>query len=662
MTLIRTHHVGSVILFQRNIHSSAQLLSLTHALQSAASASHAQPLLISTDQENGLVTRLPPPVAAQLPGAMAVSATSDFTATVAYETATATGTTLAFHGIHVNYAPVCDVNSAPENPVIGVRSPGDDGERVGRVAAATARGLRDAGVAPCAKHFPGHGDTAVDSHYGLPVITKNRRELEACELVPFRRLAVDGIDCIMMAHIALPEFRGGGMLPASLSEQVVSGFLRRTMKYPGVIVTDCLEMDGVRKEYGTPKAAVMALKAGSDAVMICHTFEVQLEAIEAVYQAVQSGEIPVEHIDAAVERIQKLKEKYVSWDKVLEVKEAASFAEIRLQHEALAERIYATSTTVVRDENRLLPLKTTSNIIFLSPAKDTTAGGAVDSGIEHPQGASSESGFYQILHTYFPAAVKVRFAADEELSPETEVAIASADAVVLATRNARLAPYQRQLGLQLAQLVGEKLVVIAICDPYDFLDDGQVKTYIATYEPTTPALEAAAKVLSGAVKASGVLPVGHKEPIPITDFDLDKHMDSVADIWARALPSYAIVADHLRDLLDRPHGHHLVALSSSSGTVIGFCATYTTAKAENGAIAALVVDPAQQSYGVGTALLMHARQLLVQRPDCTTVVVGSSFPRFWPGVPTDLPANVLEFFKHRGAPPPPLLVTAAAAS
>jgi beta-N-acetylhexosaminidase len=259
--LITTHKVGAVILFSRNIADTSQLFDLTNSLQDIArEAGHKHPLFIAIDQENGLVTRLKSPLATQLPGSMALGATGDVSN--AYRVASATAETLKSFGINMNYAPIADVNSEPKNPVIGVRSPSDEPETVGRFVSAQVRGLKEGGVISCVKHFPGHGDTAVDSHYGLPVIPKSRQQLDSCELVPFRRAVVEGVDSVMTAHIALPGLEDDGeskRLPASLNPVVID-ILRAEMKYEGMIISDCLEMDGVRATFGTEQGAVMALK------------------------------------------------------------------------------------------------------------------------------------------------------------------------------------------------------------------------------------------------------------------------------------------------------------------------------------------------------------------------------------------------------------------
>ena len=196
---------------------------------------------------------------------MALGATGD--AYNAFKVASATAETLKAFGINMNYAPIADVNSEPKNPVIGVRSPSDDPETVGRFVSAQVKGLSEGGILPCVKHFPGHGDTAVDSHFGLPVISKSKTELDACELVPFRRAVAEGVESVMTAHIAMPgigdpslgEDHPSKKVPASLNPDAIK-ILRDEMKFDGMIVSDCLEMDGVRATFGTEKGAVMALK------------------------------------------------------------------------------------------------------------------------------------------------------------------------------------------------------------------------------------------------------------------------------------------------------------------------------------------------------------------------------------------------------------------
>ncbi|KAK8211755.1 beta-N-acetylglucosaminidase, partial [Phyllosticta paracitricarpa] len=279
--LIRApYYVGQIVLFQRNVFSAAQLAKLTYDLQQVArEAGHERSLIIGIDQENGLVTRIAPPITPQLPGSMALGATGS--SEDAYNIGIATGRVLRSLGINMNYGPVCDVNNNPSNPVIGVRSFGDDPAKVAALATANLRGLRDGGVISCAKHFPGHGDTAVDSHYGLPKIEKTWEQLEQCEVVPFREAVDNKIESVMTAHIVF----GDSSLPATLDPKVLSK-LRSGLNFQGVIISDCLEMNAIRTECGgTVQGAVTALKAGCDCVMICHTIDLQSGALEAVFEA-----------------------------------------------------------------------------------------------------------------------------------------------------------------------------------------------------------------------------------------------------------------------------------------------------------------------------------------------------------------------------------------
>ncbi|EKD16422.1 uncharacterized protein L3040_008523 [Drepanopeziza brunnea f. sp. 'multigermtubi'] len=513
-TLIKEHKVGAVILFLRNVESATQLLNLTNSLQETAKeAGHKQGLFIAIDQENGLVTRIKSPVAAQLPGSMALGATGDLQN--AYEIAFATAETLRSFGINTNYAPVADVNSEPKNPVIGVRSPSDDPETVGRFVSAQMKGFSEGGVIACVKHFPGHGDTAVDSHYGLPVITKSKAQMNACELVPFRRAVSENVDSVMTAHIAMPgigdpNFRddhSSKTLPASLNPDAIR-ILREEMKYSGMIVSDCLEMDGVRATFGTEKSAVMALKAGTDCVMICHTMSAQVGAIERVIAAVKSGELSQDSIQASVERVEALKSKYVSSATI--PPSSLSDAEARISKQtALASKIYAKSTTVVRSVAGSFPISAHSSkrIVFVSPGDPPLGGGAVESG--EAKTREPPATYIDILSAQDPEIIGVRLYDGVPLSAKTEKSIEEADTVIFATINASLSPYQKDYGLALGKKLGNRLIVIATCGPYDYLEEeNEIKNYITIYEPTIPAFKSAVDIIFGKSDPLGSLPVG----------------------------------------------------------------------------------------------------------------------------------------------------------
>ncbi|GME53063.1 hypothetical protein GTA08_BOTSDO04817 [Neofusicoccum parvum] len=653
--LIRApYFVGQIVLFQRNVSDADQLRRLTAELQQVAQdAGHEHPLTIGIDQENGLVTRIQPPITAQLPGSMALGATA--AVDDAYNVGRATGRALRAFGINMNYAPVCDVNSNPSNPVIGVRSFSDDPNAVARLAAANLNGLRDEGVIPCVKHFPGHGDTAVDSHYGLPVIQRSWADMEQCELVPFRRAVAEQVPAVMTAHIVI----GDSKLPATLDAAVLRS-LRDDLKFAGVIVSDCLEMNAIRTECGgTVKGAITALQSGCDSVMICHTIDLQTGALEAVFDQAKKDSAFRHQLQESHGRVSLLNQDKFTLDSEKSGRLAyASFGDLATVNEhnsQLAARLYAKSTTAVRQQPGLLPLNRTQRIVFVSPGEKPVASGVVESGEVKTRVPHTPPDFIDVLKSYNAAVEELRFYEDGSNADEILRAAGGADAVILATRNARLAQYQRTMALKLASNV-QNLVVVATCDPYDFLEDDVIKTYLTIYEPTSSAFKAAADVLFGATAAQGTLPVQQAQPATAVEpFAPERDMDQVCSLWHEVLPGYQVPKPHLSGLLKRPQGNHFVIRDQSS--VIGFIATHIQppppskpSEHPKGLITAVLVHPHHQSKGVGTALLNHTRTLLLSH-NCHSLAIGSTFPRFFPGLPTDIAASHQTFFHHRGFSP-----------
>ncbi|KAL1702359.1 glycoside hydrolase superfamily, partial [Schizophyllum commune] len=361
-TLIKDYHLGHIILMKRNIKDAAQTKRLINELQQIAKdAGHAKPLLIGTDQENGLVSAFSLPngnAGTQFPGAMALAATGS--PELAYKTSQAIALELKYVGIQWAFGPVADVNSDPRNPVIGVRSFGDDPATVSKYVRAMTDAYEAAGVAASAKHFPGHGDTNVDSHLGLPRIQKSLDDLRALELVPFQVAISDkGTASIMTGHMALPKIIGDDS-PSSLSRKITTDLLREEMGYQGVVVTDCLEMDAADKHdgRGVEVGSVRALQAGADVVMICHTFSWQKGAIEATYKAVEDGSLSLDDLRESGKRVAAMKERFVgSWDD-LRAHEAfvdSEWAATKEAHKALSAEAYARIVAVVKDNN-VLPL------------------------------------------------------------------------------------------------------------------------------------------------------------------------------------------------------------------------------------------------------------------------------------------------------------------
>ncbi|GHH68518.1 hypothetical protein GCM10017673_17630 [Streptosporangium violaceochromogenes] len=296
---VAKYRPGGVILFPwaGNVKDARQVVALTNGLQKA---SPRVPLLIGADQENGVVSRLAPLVT-EMPGASVIGAIGD--PSLARKAAKVTGTELRALGVNLDFAPVADVNLDPRNPVIGPRAYGTDPRRVAPMVAAAVQGFHDAGIASTAKHFPGHGDTRVDSHTGLPVIRHSLSQWKRLDAPPFAAAIGKGIDAIMSAHVVMPRLDPSGD-PATLSRPILTGLLRERLGFDGVVSTDALDMAGVRKKYGDGQVAVRAVLAGVDLLLMPPDHP---RAYRAVLAAVRSGKISEERLDQSVRRLLRLK-------------------------------------------------------------------------------------------------------------------------------------------------------------------------------------------------------------------------------------------------------------------------------------------------------------------------------------------------------------------
>ena len=292
---------GGVILFSRNLVDPEQVARLTNALQEHAPN---PPLLIAIDEEGGGVSRLPQGFTT-FPAASRVAACHS--PDEAYGAAEVTAQELRAVGINMNLAPILDVNSNPVNPIIGDRAYGTQPEQVCTYGLAVMQGFEDNGIIPCGKHFPGHGDTMTDSHHVLPVVEADRARLDAVELEPFRQAIRRGLPTIMTAHVRYPTLDAEG--PATLSRPVLTDLLRNQLGFEGVTLTDDMEMRAILDQQSIGNASVRALQAGADMVVICHQQERQQEAVAAIEQALERGELSWEKLTASVARIRALKTK-----------------------------------------------------------------------------------------------------------------------------------------------------------------------------------------------------------------------------------------------------------------------------------------------------------------------------------------------------------------
>ncbi len=515
--LIQRYQVGNIILFSRNVRDARQVLELTQGLQMIAKAAgHHYPLLIAIDQENGIVQRLGEAVTI-FPGNMALGAIGS--EEIAYKVALATGRELKALGINMNLAPVVDVNNNPANPVIGVRSFGEDPQQVARLGSAMVKGYHTAGMLSCLKHFPGHGDTAVDSHLALPMIPYALQRLEALELVPFRSGIEAGAESVMIGHVSFPALTQHDMLPATLSPAIVQELLREKLGFNGVLLSDCMEMKAISETFGTQLAAVMALQAGIDLVLVSHHYTLQRGSIEAIQQAVQTHELSPQAVQQAAERVLRLKAYSLSWNDILSSTTLPAYIGCEA-HAQLQNQAYELSTTLVRNEDALLPLQMNSGkrIVVLSPQRNTMT--MVEDRYYSDDALAAIIEQYHTNMSILPVrsqgAHKGHSYYDALLQKTGET-----DIFIVATVNAHLDEQQAELVRYLIS-AGRRIIGIAVRNPYDLLAFPQLRTFLVTYEYTRPALVSAVRVLFGERQARGHLPVsipGLHARVPIMDED-----------------------------------------------------------------------------------------------------------------------------------------------
>lgn len=657
LDLIKNQGLGSVILFSRNIDTPDQVRKMTSKLQQAAKeAGHTRPLLIAADQENGVVRRLGS-AGTYLPGNMALGAIGS--ADDAHQVAVATSKELLALGINWNLAPSLDVNNNALNPVIGVRSYGEDPELVGRLGAAQVQGYQASKVATSVKHFPGHGDTATDSHLGVPVIDKSLEELEKIELLPFRRvIASSNPASVMVAHMSLPQIikkvDHKHQLVASISREVPYDLLRKRIGYEGVIVTDCLEMDAVKDTYGTPEGAVLALKGGNDMAMISHTLDFQRRAFDLVHNAYNSGELDTEEIKASLARVAALKDQYASWEAAFPTEEGLKVVGAP-DHLGLRDELYDKVPTIVRDRTNILPLSlpNTDNILFLAAHVPLTL--AIDS---EPNPFAS---FHRSILQRHQNTTEITFYEDQHTDYEIEAALSEASVVIIGTANANLHHFQEVM-VKRAIASGKPVVVTAVINPYDLMVFPELDTYIVTYEYTPPAHEAAVKAIFGEIKSVSRLPVtipgvgqdgeahSYKANWKVESYNASRDFDQVKALWDTCLPDWPLSSEKLSFVLNNgPNPSHYVIRTETDG-VIAFASTFATpdAKTLTGHLGLILVAPKYRHQGAGCLLHDTGMQHLRSLPNIANIQLGTIYPRIFCGVPENLGEETLSFFRNRG--------------
>lgn len=647
LDLIRNHNLGSVIFFSRNIGSAEQVQQLTHTLQTAAKeAGHERPLFIAVDQENGVVRRLGSS-GTYLPGSMALGAIGSTSA--AYQVAAATSKELLALGINWNLAPDMDVNNNSLNPVIGVRSFGEDPDLVGRLGVAQVEAYHKNGVATSIKHFPGHGDTATDSHLGIPVIDKSISDLEEVELIPFSRAIESKGNAyptsVMVGHISLPKIIKEKNRPACISSEIATDLLRKKLAYNGIIFTDCLEMDAVKDTVGSARGAVLALQAGNDMSMLSHTLEFQQDAFRFLEQELDAGTMDEDALNKSLERVAALKDRFLTWEDALTKKNLGIVGCKR--HTELSDRLYNHVPTLVRDRQHIVPIKPTESqkVLFLAAHVPLTL--AIDSEAEP---------FNSMYDSLRRRHSNTEYLIYNENTQDWSTAISEADYVVVGTANGNLHPFQSEL-VKLAAIHAKKLIVVAVINPYDLMSFPEVDTYFVTYEYTPPAHEAFVRMLFGEIKGGNYLPITipntddalvKKPPYVIQEFTNDQ-LESAHQLWNSIYASsWPLSLDSFSLILSRMQKARHFFVSNEANELIAFAATQTITSGNAGQLALLMVHPKYQNLGIGTLLNDHCLEMF--RKNGSSVMLGASYPRFFCGVPIDdkIGQEAQGFFERRG--------------
>ncbi len=487
--LVQEGKVGGIMLLKGDALTAATYINHFQSI-----APH--PLLISSDMERGVAMRLSG--ATEFPPNMAVAATKD--PELAEEMAEAIAEEATMIGMQQNYAPTVDLNINPLNPVINTRSFGDSVPQTIAMSNAIIKGLQSNGIMATAKHFPGHGDVSVDSHFLLPVLQADRMQLDAYELIPFRAAIERGVISVMVGHLAVPKLTGS-MEPASLSKLIVTDLLRKELSFQGLIITDALNMKALYNGQNVAEISVKAVQAGNDLLLFSPDPEL---THSAVVKSVEKGEIAMEQIDNSVRRILQAK----AWLE-MEKRKPANLKQVMREvspptHQHLARRVASRAITLVSDTNHLLPLKPTEGMVNI----------IVQDRINNETGKKyirQLDKFYTVNHIRInPGTDSLTYANATELAKTAKAVIVASYSQSLSSSGAlKLSAQQQQFIHSLVGIVPKEspLILLSLGTPYIINYFPEISSYLCTYSPTEDCEELAVEVLRGELKPRGVLPV-----------------------------------------------------------------------------------------------------------------------------------------------------------
>ncbi|MGB7341306.1 MAG: glycoside hydrolase family 3 protein [Phototrophicaceae bacterium] len=479
--LLASWQPGAVVLLPSNLETPQQITQLTNAIQSTLVANDGLPAFIAVDQEGGIIAHLEEGFTRwAVPSLLTATQNPD----LAYEFGQALGTELRAVGINMNLAPVADLQTNLDNPIIGRRSFGHDPALVSPIIASVIDGMQDNGVMATVKHFPGHGDTVADSHLELPLLNLSQDDLLQRELLPFISAIEADTGAVMVAHIYFPQIDSESDTPSSLSSNIINGILRDTLNYQGLVITDALDMDAIDTVYSPAEAAIRAIEAGNDLILLgAHISpQNQIDAMQAVVDAVRAGIIAETRIDASVNRILQAKDRFNIFDwQSLDPNQADTRID-RENHMPLIDRMFEQGITRVHDNGNMFPLSGRTLMIY--PISRSTLGLACNRNA------------WQFLTV-----------SQQPTSEEIAAAVQAAqfvDNVIVFTENVR---DNTQQSVLLRQLPLMKTSVVALWSPFDSLYLPATASHFITYSPLPQSYTPICDILHGEAQALGTLSV-----------------------------------------------------------------------------------------------------------------------------------------------------------
>lgn len=504
LPFIKERGIGGLYLSNENLGSPTEAATLLNTLQAASINGLAGlPLLTAGDQEGAWGVMVP--YSTTGPGNMALGAAPVEHTEKMY---TVFSEEIASVGMFCDLSPVADVNSNPNNPIIGTRSFGEDAEKVAERVRAAVRGLHASNVIATAKHFPGHGNTDSDSHSGLPLVSRTLEEIESIDLLPFKAAVEEGVDMVMTAHIIFEALDPEN--PSTLSKKILTGYLREKLGFKGVIITDSFNMWAIQKNYDPGEAAIQAILAGADMIMLAEERygedvgdykKSQTALIDRIERAVMEGEIPMERIDESYNRIKSLKEKFNLANRVPLDVDAAGSTIGSVGNKDVAVKA-AEAALIETDPTNLLPLKTGSSVAIIRLAKEN-----VEEIIRIAEGIGPNyANAYQDFVSQMNAAgfMVNEFASGDEI-PKSDLVLAVSENYPLPGKSLDLI-WQREMLKAVQEMAKVPVVNIALKDPYD-MNLISADAYVCAIGSNISNIQAVVNLLAGTVEARGELPV-----------------------------------------------------------------------------------------------------------------------------------------------------------